>query len=133
MEQSVELMRKRHAYYTNLIAEYNIHTALEFCEKLGEMFAMFGVEINLNAEAPDTATISITCEDYDYEDYTIHDGVDGGLATIDNIVAWKPHFCDEETDIFSIDEYQPPKLDLTMNREKLKELFLNRSNEDDNR
>lgn len=133
MEQSVELMRKRHAYYTKLIAEYNIHTAQEFCEKLGEMFKMFGVEVYVDAEAKNTAIISIICEDYDYEDYTVRDGMNGTLATVDSIVVWKPLFCDEETDIFSIDEYQPPKPDLTMTREKLKELFLNSSNEDDNK
>ena len=100
MEQTLDMMRKRHAYYSKLIAKHNIHTAQEFCEKLGEMFAMFGVEIILNSEAPDTATISITCEDYDYENYTIHDGVDGGLATVDNIVEWKPMCSPEKTDIF---------------------------------
>lgn len=45
MGQSIELMRKRHAYYTKLIAEHNIHTAREFCEKLGEMLEMFSVDV----------------------------------------------------------------------------------------
>ena len=65
------------------------------------MFAMFGVEVYVNAEAEDTAIISITCDYYDYEDYTVHDGVDGGLATVDKIVEWKPLFCHEEIVIFN--------------------------------
>ncbi|MDE7385842.1 MAG: hypothetical protein K2N28_01750 [Muribaculaceae bacterium] len=100
MEQSIELMRRRHAYFTKLIAGHNIHTAGEFCDKLGELFEMFGVEVFVNVDAPDTATISITCEGYDYEDYTVHDGVDGGLATVSNIVEWKPLCSSEEIDIF---------------------------------
>ena len=100
-------MRKRHAYYTKLIAEHNIHTAQEFYEKLRETFEMFGVEVYVKIEEPDKATISITCEDYDYEDYTIHDGVDGGLATVDKIVEWKPVCSSEETDIF----YEPKEED----------------------
>lgn len=42
MEQTIELMRKRHAYYTKLIEERNIHTACEFYNELHELFAMYG-------------------------------------------------------------------------------------------
>ncbi len=129
MEQSLELMRKRHAYYSKLIADNDIHTAREFCEKLGDMFAMFGVEVDTFADAPDTGTISITCVGYDYEDYTIHDGVDGGLATISNVVGWKPICSDEEIDIFSMEEWQPPTFK-PWTREELKAYFKNRSAED---
>lgn len=101
MEQSVELMRKRHAYYTKLIAEHNIHRAHEFCDKLGEMFAMFGVEVSLNEDG--ISRININCEDYDYEYYTVVDGKNGGFATISSIVEWKhPSYgCHEEVDIFN--------------------------------
>lgn len=81
MEQTIELMRKRHAYFTKLIEERNIHTAREFYAELHELFAMFGVDVYLN-EAEMECTIAITCEDYDYEDYTVVDGKDGGLAEI---------------------------------------------------
>lgn len=107
MKQSIEMMRKRHAYYTKLIVEHNIQTAREFCEKLGEMFEMFGVDIGYSDSA---GFISITCEDYDYEDYTILDGESGGLATICNVVKWKPLFCHEEVDIFKVKEWEQPKL-----------------------
>lgn len=100
MEQSIDLMCKRHAYYTKLIAEHNIHTAWEFCDKLGDMFAMFGVEVSLDKDG--TSRINITCEDYDYEYYMVVDGKNGGLATINSTVEWKhpTYGCHDEVDIF---------------------------------
>lgn len=102
MEQTIELMRRRHAYYTKLIAEHNIHTAREFYAELHELFAMFGVDVYLN-EAKTECSIAITCEDYDYEDYTVTDGKDGGLATISPVVEWKhpTYMYHDEVDIFA--------------------------------
>lgn len=102
MEQTIELMRKRHAYYTKLIAEHNIHTACEFYAQLHELFAMFGVDVYLN-ESESECTIAITCEDYDYEDYTVASGKESGLATISSIVGWKhpTYMCGDEIDIFA--------------------------------
>lgn len=104
MEQSIPLMRKRHAYYTKLIAEHDIHTAREFYDKLGELFAMFGVELCLG-ESKTECYIYITCEDYDYEAYTVVDGIDGALATISPVVEWKHpiYMCNDEVNIFEID------------------------------
>ena len=106
MEQSLEMMRKRHAYFTRLIKEHNIHTAREFCDKLGETFAMLGVKTDYSDD--NTGYIGICCEGYDYEDYTIIDGVDGALATISNTVMWNdPHYCcNDEVDIF---KQEPPQ------------------------
>lgn len=100
MEQSIEMMRKRHAYFTRLIAEHDIHTAREFCDKLGEMFEMFGVSVSCCEDG--TGTIEITFDDYDYEIYDILNGVDGALATISNIVGWKDptYLCSDEVNIF---------------------------------
>lgn len=99
MEQTLELMRKRHAYYTKLIVQNNIHSAREFYERLNETFEMFGVDL-----FPDDGTclISITCEDYDYEEYTVCDGINDGLATVSPIIEWNhPIFgCSENLDIF---------------------------------
>lgn len=110
MEQTIELMRKRHAYYTKLIAEHNIHTASEFYAKLHELFAMFGVDIYLN-EAETECTIAITCEDYDYEDYTVVDGKDGGLAIVLPDVEWKhpTYMCNDEIDIFADEQREDYK------------------------
>lgn len=106
MEQSLEMMRKRHAYFTKLIEEHNIHTAREFCDKLGEMFTMLGVETDYSDDH--TGYISISCEGYDYEDYTIIDGVDGALATISNTVMWNdPRYCCN--DVVDIFEQEPPQ------------------------
>lgn len=102
MEQTIELMRKRHAYYTKLIEQNDIHTAREFYAKLHELFAMFGVDLYLD-ESESVCTIAMTCEDYDYEDYTVTDGNDGSLATISPIVEWKhpTYMCNDEIDIFA--------------------------------
>lgn len=110
MEQTIELMRKRHAYYTKLIEVRNIHTAREFYAELHELFAMFGVDVYLN-EAETECTIAITCEDYDYEDYTVVDGKDGGLAAIKVTVEWKhpTYMCGDEIDIFADEQREDYK------------------------
>lgn len=102
MEQTLELMRKRHAYYTKLIEEHRIHTAREFYTELRELFAMFGVDLYLD-ESESECCISITCEDYDYEDYTVVDGTDGNLASIKVTVEWKhpTYMCHDKVDIFA--------------------------------
>lgn len=102
MEQTIELMRKRHAYYTKLIAEHDIHTAREFYTELHKLFAMFGVDVYLN-EAESECCINIICEDCDYEDYTVTDGKDGGLATVSSIVKWMhpTYLRNDEIDIFA--------------------------------
>lgn len=102
MEQSIELIRKRHAYYATLIAKHSIHTAREFYDKLHEQFAMFGVDLFLD-ESESECQISITCEDYDYENYTVVDGTNGGLATIKATVGWKHpiYLCSDEVHIFA--------------------------------
>lgn len=104
MKQSIPLMRKRHAYYTKLIEQHDIHTAREFYDKLGELFSMFGVDLCLG-ESKTESYICITCEDYDYEDYTVVDGIDGALATISPVVEWKHpiYMCNDEVNIFEID------------------------------
>lgn len=110
MEQTIELMRKRHVYYTKLIAEHDIHTAREFYAELHELFAMFGVDVYLN-EAETECTIAITCEDYDYEDYTVADGKDGDVAIISPVVEWKhpTYLCNDEIDIFSDEQREDYK------------------------
>ena len=102
MEQTLELMRKRHAYYTKLIEEHRIHMAREFYIELHELFAMFGVDLYLD-ESKSECCISIKCEDFDYEDYTVVDGTDGSLATIKVTVEWKrlTYMCLDEVDIFA--------------------------------
>lgn len=102
MEQTIELMRKRHAYYTKLIEEHDIHTAREFYAELHELFAMFGVDVYLN-DTETECTIAIFCEEFDYEDYTVTDGKDGCLATVSPIVKWMHpiYLRNDEIDIFA--------------------------------
>lgn len=110
MEQTIELMRKRHAYYTKLIAEHDIHTARKFYERLQELFAMFGVDL-YHSESESDCMIAITCEDYDYEDYTVTDGKNGGLATVSPIVGWKhpTYMCGDEINIFADEQREDYK------------------------
>lgn len=106
-EHRIAMMRKRHAYFTKLIAEHDIHTAREFCNKLGEMFEMFAVHIYCLDDG--NGFISLNFEDYDYEDYTILDGENGALATISNVVGWKDptYLCSDEVNIFEEQEERP--------------------------
>ena len=99
MEQTLDMMRKRHEYFTQLISEHQIHTAREFCDILGKMFEIFGVEVSCGEGYGE---IYIEFEGYDYENYKIIDGVDGKLATIDNIVMWNDpvYLCSDAVNIF---------------------------------
>lgn len=66
MKQSLELMRRRHAYYTRLIADNDIHTAQEFYDRFSEQFMLIGTRLSMNNGNCD---IYIECEVYDYEYY----------------------------------------------------------------
>lgn len=120
MEQSIELMRKRHAYFTTLIAEHSIQTAREFYDNMHEQFAMFGVDLFLD-ESESECHINITCEDYDYESYTVADSTNTSFARIKTIVEWKnpTYGCHEEVDIFHEPRYYKHEIE-TLEKEIIK-------------
>ena len=99
MKQSIELMRRRHAYYTRLISDSDIHTAQEFYDRFHEQFMLTGTQLWMKNGACD---IHIECEDYDYEDYTIVDGKSNGLASVSPVVAFKTVCTNVDANIFEI-------------------------------
>lgn len=100
MEQTLDLMRKRHAYFSKLIEQNGIHTAQEFYDLMQDTCEMFGVDLNVR---DGECSLNIECEGYDYEYYTISDGVHGGLATVSPIVCFQWWCANTEANIFEID------------------------------
>ena len=96
MEQSLEMMRKRHAYYTQLINGNNIRTAKAFYNHFSELFHLY----------ENCVGISITYELDSYEEYTITDGIDGGLAIVSPIVQYQYMFTNRAGSIFEIDHLE---------------------------
>ena len=47
-KETLELMRRRHAYYTQLITDAGIKTAEEFYERYREQFLMYGIKLKLS-------------------------------------------------------------------------------------
>lgn len=103
MEQTLEMMRIRHAYYTQLIKGNNIRTAKAFYNHFRELFQMLGTDLQLYENC---VGISITYELDSYEEYTITDGVDGGLAIVSPIVQYQYMFTNRAGNIFEIDHLQ---------------------------
>lgn len=99
MKQSIELMRRRHAYYTRLISDNDIHTAQEFYDRFHEQFMLTGTQLWMNNG---DCGIYIECEDYDYETYTIVDGKSNGLASVSPVVAFKTVCTNVDANIFEI-------------------------------
>lgn len=99
MKQSIELMRRRHAYYTRLISDNDIHTAQEFYDRFHEQFMLTGTQLWMNNGDCD---IHIECEDHDYEDYTIVDGNSTELASVSPVVAFKTVCTNVDANIFEI-------------------------------
>lgn len=97
MEQTLELMRKRHAYFTSLIKEHDIRTAKEFYDKLHEWFELFGIELSMIDEHQ--CNLCIELEYTDYESYTIFD--ENGEAKVSSSVWWNDNYCaNSDIDIF---------------------------------
>ena len=102
-KKALELMRRRHAYYTKLINDAGIKTAKEFYDKYSELFLMFGIELKLSDS---WCTIYLELGDYDYEDYGVTDGKNGNLAEVSPNVSFKELFNNIEVNIFTGEELQ---------------------------
>lgn len=95
MEQTIELMRKRHAYFSSLIKEHNIKTARQFYDDLYEWFEILGIELSLNEEKTQCG-IYLALDYTDYEEYTIIEGEDG-LPKVSPDVWWNDNYCSNST------------------------------------
>lgn len=99
-KEALELMRRRHAYYTKLITDAGIKTAQEFYDRFKEQFLMYGIELKLS-DNKEWCSIYLELGDYDYENYQVGDGKDDGLAEVDPEVSFKEMFTNVEVNIFT--------------------------------
>ena len=102
-KKALELMRRRHAYYTKLINDAGIKTAKEFYDKYKEHFEMYGINLTMSDDNL-WCTIYLELGDYDYEDYGVTDGKNGNLAVVGPNVSFKELFNNVEVNIFTEEE-----------------------------
>lgn len=102
-KETLELMRRRHAYYTKLITDAEIKTAEEFYERYSEQFLMYGIELKLS-DNKKWCSIHLELEDYDYEDYWVEDSKDDTLAEVSPEVSFKDMFNNVKVNIFTGEE-----------------------------
>ncbi|MDE6340024.1 MAG: hypothetical protein K2K97_09600 [Muribaculaceae bacterium] len=102
-KKALELMRRRHAYYTKLITDAGIKTAREFFDKYREHFLMYGINLRISDDQS-YCSIYLELGDYDYEQYWVRDGKDDKLAEVDPEVVFKELFTNVEVNIFTGEE-----------------------------
>lgn len=102
-KETLELMRRRHAYYTKLITDAEIKTAVKFYERYREQFLMYGIKLELS-DNKEWCSIYLELGDYDYESYSIRNGRDDGLAEVSPEVSFKDMFNNVEVNIFTGEE-----------------------------
>ena len=100
---ALELMRRRHAYYTKLITDAGIKTAQDFYDKFKEQFLMYGIKLELS-DNKKWCSIYLELGDYDYENYYVEDSRDDGLAEVSPEVSFKDMFTNVEVNIFTGEE-----------------------------
>ncbi len=102
-KETLELMHRRHAYYTKLITDAGIKTAEEFYERYSEQFLMYGIKLKLS-DNNEWCSIYLELGDYDYEDYGVEDGKDDTLAEVNPEVPFTDMFNNVEVNIFTGEE-----------------------------
>lgn len=99
-KETLEMMRRRHAYYTKLINDGKIKTAQEFYDRFKEHFEMYGIKLELSDDKSN-CSIYLELGDYDYEQYWIENGSNDGFASVSPDVAFKDLFTNLEVNIFT--------------------------------
>ena len=102
-KESLELMRRRHAYYTKLITDAGVKTAQDFYDRFKDQFLMYGIKLELS-DNKKWCSIYLELGDYDYEDYGVRDGKNNGLAEVSPNVSFKDMFTNVEVNIFTGEE-----------------------------
>ncbi|MDE6073745.1 MAG: hypothetical protein K2J42_07115 [Muribaculaceae bacterium] len=102
-KKALELMRRRHAYYTKLITDAEIKTAQDFFDRYREHFLMYGIDLSISDDKS-YCSIYLELGDYDYENYGVMDGKNGNLAEISPYVSFKELFNNVEVNIFTEEE-----------------------------
>lgn len=100
MNQSIELMRRRHAYFSQLVAKYT--SIADFIADNEEHFTIMGVNLSGNEES---AWINIDFDLNNYELYTIERKSDGTLCVSDEVLWQNDYACNSTINIFTGDEY----------------------------
>ena len=96
-----ELMRKLHAYYSQLIVDSGIKTAREFYNHFKEHFELYGIHLILNDDGSE-CLIHLQLDYDEYEDYTVIDDEPGFGCFIIPTVAFQYCFANMEGDIFNV-------------------------------
>ena len=96
--ETIELMRRRHSYYTKLINDSKIKTAQEFYDRFKEHFEMYGIKLELSDDKSN-CSIYLELGDYDYEQYWVEDSLNDNLAVVSPNVAFKDLFTNLEINI----------------------------------
>lgn len=102
-KETLELMRRRHTYYTKLITDAEIKTAEEFYDRYKEHFLMYGIELKLS-DNKEWCSIYLELGNYDYENYRLEDGKDDTLAEVSPEVSFKDMFNNVKVNIFTGEE-----------------------------
>lgn len=102
-KEAIELMRRRHAYYTKLINDAKVKTAQEFYDNFKDHFEMYGIKLKLSDDKS-SCSIYLELGDYDYEQYWVEDGLNDDFAEVSPNVAFKDWFTNLEINI-STGEY----------------------------
>lgn len=102
-KETIELIRRRHTYYTKLINDARVKTAQEFYDRFKEHFEMYGITLELSDDKSSCA-IYLELGDYDYEQYWVEDSLNDNLAVVSSNVAFKDWFTNLEINI-STGEY----------------------------
>lgn len=102
-KETLELMRRRHAYYTKLITDAKIKTAQDFYDRFKEQFLMYGIKLTLS-DNKEWCSIYLELGDNDYESYSVGDGKDDKLAEVSPEVSFKDMFHNDEVNIFTEEE-----------------------------
>lgn len=99
-KETIEMMRRRHAYYTKLINDGKIKTAQEFYYRFKEHFEMYGIKLELSDDKSN-CSIFLELGDCDYEQYWVKDGPNDVLASVSPDVAFKDLSTNLEVNIFT--------------------------------
>lgn len=99
-KDTIELIRRRHTYYTKLINDAKIKTAQDFYYRFKEHFEMYGIKLELSDDKS-SCSFYLELGNYDYEQYRVEDSLNDNLAVISPNVAFKDWFTNLEINIFT--------------------------------
>ncbi|WP_289737348.1 hypothetical protein [Paramuribaculum intestinale] len=103
LKETLELLRRRHAYYTKLITDAGIKTVEEFYDRYKEHFLMYGIELKLS-DNKKWCSIYLELGNDDFEYFCVVN--DDTMAAVCDVVTFKDIFRHIEVDIFTGEEFE---------------------------